>query len=325
MVILLIGVIALYCSTFQLGEVYAPRTAILYVYFSRIVDDMSCRSNFAFFLENGVDEREGVDFYFVIVDNSYIPAQVLDVQRLPNVHFVRLQNYKSDLCNVYHAIVELELDHKYDKFIILNCGARGPYGSKYESKTFYVQKFTNNLNDHVKLFGPVISCEQLPHVQTWFFSFDKVAMSLALNLWKGCPWSDWLDTIDHGEVGLSSAVLNSRYNIGGILGGFNPFSRQSSCTFKGNPGLLKQDLNKQIFVKYGGELLRRRILARETQIEVIQRGGWIGQETNLSKSEWVESEIRKVEESEKAARIERRLFFDNLGYSGDEISSLKSK
>ncbi len=273
------------------------KAVLLYTFFTRVGDDSSCRSNFAFFLEKGVEQSSVIDFVFIIVGNSLVPAQALSVSKFSNVKFVHIKNYGSDLCNVYHVIQDLHVADQYQNFFVMNCGARGPYGGS--SKLFYVDQFLKRLNSSVRLVGALINCEEgassdSVHVQSWFMVMDKVSLQVALLLWKNCPWKKWEDAILHGEVGTSAMVLKAGFKIGSTQREFSPFYNGKPCSSLKNPGLSYQNLDEQIFVKFGGEIYRLGLIDLRTQVQVIQREGWIGEEVDGSIDLWVKEKTEKA-------------------------------
>jgi hypothetical protein len=274
------------------------KTVVIYTYFTKIGDDSSCRSNFEFFLEKGVEESDKVDFVFILVANSLVPSRVVAVSGFKNVKFVQSQNYGSDLCNVYHAVTDLHLAEKYEHFFVLNCGARGPYAAGNWEKLFYVDKFVSLFTNSVRLVGASVSCEKSAasssvHVQSWFIVYDKISLSVAMALWKHCPWKKWEDAISEGEVGVSAVLLKTGFKIAGMTREFNPFYSGKTCLNSRNPGTSYQDLNEQIFVKFGGELFRLGMIEPRTRIEVLKREGWIGQQSEGSHEDWLKEQIEK--------------------------------
>lgn len=160
-------------------------------------------------------------------------------------------------------------------FFFINCGARGPFYRQESSPggpTKFVSEYVHLFKrKRVRLAGASISCERGPHVQSWFFALDKVGVEIATEQWSMCPWKSWDLAIENGEVGLSRAVLSRGFEIAAIVPEFNPVF-PGSCKYLGNPGLLRQDLDTQMFVKHGGEMMKSGLLNGETMKEVEQRG-----------------------------------------------------
>ena len=315
--ILLSCILVLFSNIFLIGRstnrVAIPATTsnakavLLYTFFTRVGDDSSCRSNFAFFLEKGVEQSSVIDFVFIIVGNSLVPAQALSLSKFSNVKFVHIKNYGSDLCNVYHVIQDLHVADHYQNFFVMNCGARGPYGGS--SKLFYVDQFLNRLNSSVRLVGASISCEKnifsnSVHVQSWFMALDKVSLGVALSLWKNCPWKKWGDAILEGEVGTSAILIKAGFKIGSMQKEFSPFYQGKTCSSLKNPGLAQQNLDEQIFIKFGGEIFRSGLGDARTRIQVVQREGWIGNDVEGSIDLWVkENTMKEVHRTCKEARF----------------------
>ncbi len=264
------------------------KTLLLYIFYSRIAD---CRSNFFFFLQQGVVESDDIDFKFVIVDKSYVPFPLVEVAKYRNVEIISQSNMGSDLCSAKDALLKLDL-HMYSHYIVMNCGARGPYVKtpveRYSYWKKYISLFDNVL---VRLVGALISCENnsrvqsRSHVQSWFIMFDRLSIRIALSSWKSCPWLTWRDAIIDGEVAVSRAVMQMGYKIASLQPEFYPYDKGGKCSFSGNPGMLPQDLFGQVFVKHGGELFRDDLLNVQTKIDVAKNGGSIGMENGSSDEE----------------------------------------
>lgn len=106
------------------------------------------------------------------------------------------------------------------------------------------------------LIGATINCAIHPHVQGWLLIANHVGMSFMRVTWKHCPWSDHETAIVRGEVGLSRAILAAGF---GIASRQYPYQTEFRlpCQIVGDPAASDLDIYNQIFVKFGGDPLRR--------------------------------------------------------------------
>ncbi|KAG0418960.1 hypothetical protein DMUE_6387, partial [Dictyocoela muelleri] len=169
--------------------------------------------NLKYFIENAVRENDGVDYYFIL---QQINEKIIDEKEMPrlpgrNAHYIQHENKCFDFGtfgwffqvytteNPLHKeklIAKHNLDpqgnkkldlQKYKYFILMNSSIRGPFFPPYflqilsESKIFdyhWYSIFVKRLNNQVKLVGCTISCETVPHVQTYFILTDSIGLAI---------------------------------------------------------------------------------------------------------------------------------------------------
>lgn len=160
----------------------------------------------------------------------------------------------------------------------MNSSIRGPFFTPYfiqlvlnVKKTNYrwYSVFINRINNKVKLVGCTISCETVPHVQTYFFVTDFIGLSILLKPGNwGSTSNDGIfacyPTKDHvsinSELPSSNRILDSGYMIDSLLTKYQTINFSQShnrfCNANNNPykdkGLQGTSLEpyEVVFVKY---------------------------------------------------------------------------
>jgi hypothetical protein len=149
----------------------------------------------------------------------------------------------------------------FDVVIALNQGVRGPL----VHRGTWVSKFLTPLEiRNVMLAGPVISCEQAPHVQTHMFVFSTKILELFLQheLKAGNNWSE---IVTVSEVGLTQQVIKSGFRVSSLLyrNRWGEMFFGGSCRpelgTKNPSGWCKLDYREVLFVKWGGEYYRQKL------------------------------------------------------------------
>jgi hypothetical protein len=125
-------------------------------------------------LAKSISADDPADYVFNIVNKEAHDATSTDsfssLWALGNVRrdLRHLNSTMSDLCTHKHTISELNGTNKYDAFIFLNTGTRGPMDQPGGGTWFQTLERHMRAKPNVALFGTV-SCQYLPHVQTHFF------------------------------------------------------------------------------------------------------------------------------------------------------------
>jgi len=226
--------------------------------------------------------------------------------KLPNVLFsLKVGAPSADLCH-HQGTIRAEISKAdFDFILTLNDGARGPFtrtieqdrGSRqsvpFSGVPLWIEPYVLRMTkfDDVALMGPFMSCEIDTHVQTWASMFDVRALrTVLLHMQASCaPSMEWGDAVIISEVGLSVAVLNSKLSLSSVVPNFERFTRYhrealrngvteirdkllgcaNPTTHAGSaPFVGDALLHEAVFVKYGGEVWRERLLSPEFE-EVI--------------------------------------------------------
>ena len=123
----------------------------------------------------------------------------------------------------------------YKYFIFINSSVRGPFFPPYYLKIlsettnyqlFWYSAFTNRLKNQVKLVGCTISCETVPHVQTYFFATDWTGLKILLKpgteggtsqegIFACYPTKDHVSI--YSELPTSSRIISAGYQIDSLL------------------------------------------------------------------------------------------------------------
>ena len=77
-------------------------------------------------------------------------------------------------------------------FVLMNATVRGPYVSPYVRDTISWHKyFTRRFDEapNLALVGTAMTCEVVPHIQSYFLVVDQRALAIARDLWE-CPTFD---------------------------------------------------------------------------------------------------------------------------------------
>ena len=226
------------------------------------------------------------------------------VQNLTNVYIHHVPNHGADLCAFsrvlrrYHERDKsLFQDDKH--FFFLNCGARGPYVNIIHdernalSPLFWLSPYLDYLKHDVKIVGPTISCEIHPHVQSYAALMKAEAAETAMELWD-CGFNrSKLEIIRASEVGLSQKLIADGGNIASValfhgldfrlqenrycgLGKdigryFNPFLCHNATEVDSVVNIpqfsykcLHLDPCNTVFIKYGGEAFKDKLLSEQT-------------------------------------------------------------
>jgi hypothetical protein len=168
--------------------------------------------NLKYFIENAVQENDGVDYYFILqnVDNKIVNESELPLLPKTNAHYIQHENVCYDFgtfgwfLNTYTVgnpwINQTNIDDKqkkinitqYKYFIMINSSVRGPffppyylkfvadYKKEFEKMFYWYYVFTKRITAKVKLVGVTISCIPIPHVQSYVLVTDFVGLKILL-------------------------------------------------------------------------------------------------------------------------------------------------
>jgi hypothetical protein len=256
-----------------------------------------CKSNFDEFLIRTTTNEPLIHFVFSLVGDTPISemlSKATETQK--NVEIIHAENRQIDLF-AHAQQISRYIDQK-EFFVLLNCGARGPYYSfKRNPPTpnlLWLIRFISPLKGDVKMAGTTISCEAAPHVQSYAMSVDAVGAKILIDLWQTVS-SDTNSAskrrqIAMFEVGASRAILSKGYNIASLdsrYAGRDFRNRGVKCDpeFSGrlhpmhlNPTVCRTHKHliippsgcrgiepcEVVFVKYGGEALNYSLIPATT-------------------------------------------------------------
>ena len=172
----------------------------------------------------------------------------------------------------------------FNAFLFLNQGVRGPFyhdttlipASYSWLTTFHARLFPKATDDgmtppRVGIVGPQMSCQLALHVQTHCFMLNAAVLPLVLEYLEATPRhvaSHWKQVVRYTEVGLSEHILGAGWH----LASFPAAIDSAGCVTRENPVLLC-DLSPPdlVFIKFGGEVMRRHLLCPAIISDVTSR------------------------------------------------------
>jgi hypothetical protein len=174
--------------------------------------------NVDFFIKNGIFLDPNVDFYFVINDTE-LKLDILGCK------VINRQNINLDNGAWSHVLFmkdnEKFLYENYDYFVFINATVRGPFLPVWYKDKNWIKLFTDRITNELKLFGPMICIfDNKVHVQSMCFVTDRVGLQVGIDngiFVKDEPPLDKFTICMKKEIGYSTAILNSGYNIGCML------------------------------------------------------------------------------------------------------------
>jgi hypothetical protein len=250
-----------------------------------------CITNANIFLSRGVVNSTRVDYVFNLVGSTSATSQILEAARLwSNVNISRVPNQAIDLPAHMSTI---KSSHKsYTYYILLNCGARGPYFMHQSVEhplipsRAWISRFIDPLRKGASAVGSTISPEISPHIQTYAMALNYQATKFAMSYWDRFSSltaagnvTDKAFLIDNMEVGLSTALIDAGFHIASLDTRMqNLYSRRSNIPgdLYDNPTACRRSDTRNssgcegvnpcevIFVKYGGEILREGLVPSAT-------------------------------------------------------------
>jgi hypothetical protein len=129
----------------------------------------------------------------------------------------------------------------YKYFVFVNSSVRGPFLPRYYHERPWTRVFTDLINDDVKLVGTTISCQRSIHVQSMVLAMDRIALDVIRSAGALECHESLGSAISKYELGATTAVLNSGYNIACMLSRYQGLDwrdhRQLVCNGGLNPQL----------------------------------------------------------------------------------------
>lgn len=211
---------------------------------------------------------------------------------MSTVNISRVPNQAIDLPAHMSNIMSSRRSYKYKYYILLNCGARGPYFMHQPTDNMpipsatWILRVTDPLRNGASAVGSTISPEISPHIQTYAMALDHRAAEFAVSYWglfssltSAGNVADKALLIDNMEVGLSSALVKAGFYIAsldtrmqniyskGSKTAGDMFDNPTACRItdsKKSSGCEGVDPCEVIFVKYGGEISREGLVPQAT-------------------------------------------------------------
>jgi hypothetical protein len=259
-----------------LGVPLKSRVLIVYhVGFLSEKDSFSLNEiNIRLFLSSFEDNNSrGSTFLIVNVNNGDLNPLRRTVQeyfeRLPEHCVLDWTSTESDMLTHSLTIGHLRDVRRFSSLFAMNQGVRGPL----VKRASWIEDFQKLLEGpQVMLAGAVMSCEQMPHIQTHMFGLRTSFVSFFLHHQLDTRTKDpaqhipsWSEIVSWSEVGLSQATIRHGYKIASLL----HKNRWRERYFDGicrpdlgqrNPtGWCELSYNDTIFVKFGGEFYRQQL------------------------------------------------------------------
>ena len=202
-----------------------------------------CSSNLDTFIERAVKQSDEVEFVFIRMGQSIVPDSLQRaIRRIQNVRMVEHHALSTDL--QAHGFVIAQYIDSFNYFILLNCGARGPYHMsmqfKWKDRSIldlalgrprtrtpkpnleWVQLMTVGLKGNIHAVGATISCEVAPHIQSYAMAITQHAASLLSKLWNSDDMKNMIGSnaksrsISMGEIGGSQLLLSRGLGIAAL-------------------------------------------------------------------------------------------------------------
>eukprot|EP00953_Heterococcus_sp_UTEX-ZZ885_P014459 8179-Heterococcus_DN1.PRE.2 len=188
-------------------------------------------------------------------------------------------NIVGDITAAAIAVAQLgSVISKFGAVLYLNNGVRGPFAGR--AGGVWLKKFVGALRpeDGIVAVGPSQSCFVAPHLQTHIYAVSTlvlpavVAYQLAIS---ERVRGDRLAYIAHVEVGLSQFLYHNGFRIGSTFRTFGDAGNawEGMCTDRSDDNPAKRcDLipEEQVFMKYGGEVMRRRAMCSSAVVAVTR-------------------------------------------------------
>lgn len=167
------------------------------------------------FIENALYKDDNTDFLFIANDTSITRNTI----KLPNYcKFENRKNIGYDFGAWSYGILKDNVYKEYDYFMFINSSVIGPY---VENKEKWIDIFTSNLKDNLKLYGCTINTINSPmkssHVQSYLFCVNKNTLEYLIeqNIFSLTKYAKTFhEAIFHREVRMSRIILQKGWNIG---------------------------------------------------------------------------------------------------------------
>eukprot|EP01061_Rhynchopus_euleeides_P015650 TRINITY_DN26643_c0_g1_i2.p2 TRINITY_DN26643_c0_g1~~TRINITY_DN26643_c0_g1_i2.p2 ORF type:complete len:356 (+),score=119.80 TRINITY_DN26643_c0_g1_i2:65-1132(+) len=228
-----------------------------------------CTDNLIHFVKHGITAEYLMDypitFLFNLVGDTEAPSELQELASLfpEKVLIESVPHAMTDLCTQGNVIRRRR--DKYNRFVLINCSARGPYVPAW------LDPFENVMRkSDVHLVGPVINCwVKQPHVQSWVWYADSAAADIIAA--KCTCDGKRNDQIRACELGVSAALLESGSNIASLQPSYDGLEFREGANSRCNHGKSPTGCSKtdppsslackgaqpchEVFVKYGGNNL----------------------------------------------------------------------
>jgi hypothetical protein len=232
-------IFSLHQSQLSNNTVSPGRTLVVYVYAKS--HDFA-EQNLVFFIRTAVRQYHDADYYFILQQINNVPFDKNKLPLLPsNAHYVQHENKCFDTGAVGWLLSSGMVNTtKYKYFIFLNSSVRGPFIVSYYDNPMWYTIFTRRLNDHVKLVGCTISCQDIAHVQSYLWALDFDGLNLLLNKSTifACHGTKW-DAIYNAEISATQIILKSGFGIDSLMLKYRGvdfrFDRTKKCVDTLNP------------------------------------------------------------------------------------------
>eukprot|EP00913_Durusdinium_trenchii_P004324 g4008.t1 len=126
---------------------------------------------------------------------------------LPNVHYVHRPRVGLDICS-YKTGLAIVPPGLYKYVVLMNGSVRGPFSHSSD----FLKPFKDQLNARTPVVGTSVNCGPRLHVQSMFFMLNSELMNATLSC--DIPHHGAAMRGPHGELNMSSNVLQAGYNLG---------------------------------------------------------------------------------------------------------------
>ncbi|CAK9099327.1 unnamed protein product [Durusdinium trenchii] len=165
--------------------------------------------NVEFLLQQVVGGPRAQEMDFIFVDTSR-EGPFRCFPDLPNVHYVHRPRVGLDICS-YKTGLAIVPPGLYKYVVLMNGSVRGPFSHSSD----FLKPFKDQLNARTPVVGTSVNCGPRLHVQSMFFMLNSVGTEL-MNATLSCdiPHHGAAMRGPHGELNMSSNVLQAGYNLG---------------------------------------------------------------------------------------------------------------
>ncbi|BDA51685.1 hypothetical protein COCOBI_19-2410 [Coccomyxa sp. Obi] len=212
----------------------SPKNSATLVLYTFSATDPEYIRNLEFFVEHGIQEGDGCDYFIIVQGLNQQSEKFLPV--LPyRARYVYHENVCYDWGTFGWALRDSEMNiqiNAYKYFIFMNSSVRGPFLPPYwPAAMHWSSVFISKLNAKVKLVGSTISCEPVrksgnpwgtlrhnAHVQSYVMATDQAGLQILLDNGRifECHRSI-ADAIYNAEVGASLAIFRAGYSIDSLM------------------------------------------------------------------------------------------------------------
>ncbi|OTB20534.1 hypothetical protein K445DRAFT_299591 [Daldinia sp. EC12] len=243
------------------------RTLITYAY----TESQITRENLAFFIDNGL--HRNADFVFILNGPTHASSMI---PKDPNIRVVSRHDECFDLGSHGEVLREDNLWKKYERFVMLNANARGPF-VPYWSDACWSDAFLSRVTEDVKLVGATATCHPKFHIDPLLWATDSTGIKLLLDppqdstaphhssssssnkqtlvALGGC-YKD-KQQASHGEIEATSMIKKAGYNVDVLMAAFhNAGSHEEACLRGPTQEAVADDPHpyETLFVKAGNDV-----------------------------------------------------------------------